>query len=97
MYKQAEVCFCTLFSQESMENALNHLERQTDLLGQGLNNLREIIQFYRRGLKVEEEEDWDSEANSPPFYLPRQRTISFKKWAVRCPACGSCPSRCPCQ
>ena len=69
-----------------MENALNHFERQTIYWEKGLNNLREIIQLLRMKIEEEkkpavmvgEEEDWNSEANSPPFYLPRQRTISFE-------------------
>ena len=88
-----------------MEKTLDNLERQIDLLARGLDNLREIVQLLRMKreeerqptVKVEEEEDWDSEANSPPFYLQTNRTISFEQWAVRCPACGGRPSRCPCQ
>ena len=58
--------------------------------------MREIIQLLRMKreeerqptVKVEQEEDWDSEATNPPFYLQTNRTISFEQWAVRCPACG---------
>ena len=42
-------------------------------------------------------EDWDAEADHPPFYIPVRRTITVEQWAVRCPACGGCPSRCPCS
>ena len=45
----------------------------------------------------EEEEDWDAEADQPSFYLPRERTVSYTSWSVRCPACGGRPSRCPCS
>ena len=45
----------------------------------------------------EEEEDWDAEADQPSFYLPRERTVSYTIWSVRCPACGGRPSRCPCS
>ena len=40
-------------SQKSMEKTQDNLERQIDLLGQGLNNLREIVQLLR--MKREEE------------------------------------------
>ena len=88
-----------------MEKILDNLERQTDLLAQGLDNLREIVQLLRMKreeerqptLKVEQEEDWDSEATNPPFYLQTNGTISFEQWAVRCSACDGRPSRCPCQ
>ena len=42
-------------------------------------------------------EDWDAEADHPPFYIPVKRTITVEQWAVRCPACGGRPSRCPCS
>ena len=88
-----------------MEMTLDNLERQIDLLARGLDNLREIVQILRMKreeerqptVNVEQEEDWDSEANSPPFYLQTNATVSFEQWAVRCPACGGRPSRCPCQ
>ena len=47
-------------------------------------------------VKEEVKEDWDAEADRPPFYLPRERTGSYISWSVRCPACGGRPSRCPC-
>ena len=37
------------------------------------------------------EEDWDAELEQyegRAFALPSYRTVSFKSWAVRCPACG---------
>ena len=88
-----------------MEKTLDHLERQIDLLARGLDNLREIVQLLRMKreeerhptVKVEQEEDWDSEATNPPFYLQTNSTISFEQRAVRCPACGGRPSRCHCQ
>ena len=42
-------------------------------------------------------EDWDAEADHPPFNIPVRRTITVEQWAVRCPACGGRPSRCPCS
>lgn len=42
-------------------------------------------------------EDWELEADQPDFYLPRERTVTYTSWAVRCPACGGRPSRCPCS
>ena len=42
-------------------------------------------------------EDWDAEADHLPFYIPVRRTITVEQWAVRCPACGGRPSRCPCS
>ena len=42
-------------------------------------------------------EDRDVEADHPPFYIPVRRTITVEQWAVRCPACGGRPSRCPCS
>lgn len=48
-------------------------------------------------VKEEVKEDWDAEADQPSFYLPRERTVSYTSWSVRCPACGGRPSRCPCS
>ena len=42
-------------------------------------------------------EDRDAEADHPHFYIPVRRTITVEQWAVRCPACGGRPSRCPCS
>ena len=42
-------------------------------------------------------EDWEREADQPPFYLPTGRTVTYTSWSVRCPACGGRPSRCPCS
>ena len=28
-------------------------------------------------------EDWDAEADHPPFYIPARRTITVEQWAVR--------------
>ena len=48
------------------------------------------------GRTKEVKEDWDAEADQPPFYLPRERTVSYTSWSVRYPACGGRLSRCPC-
>ena len=42
-------------------------------------------------------EDWDAEADHPPFYIPVRRTITVEQWDVRCPACSGRASRCPCS
>ena len=41
-------------------------------------------------------EDWDVELDEEQsVVVPSYRTVKFKRWAIRCPACGCSPSRCP--
>ena len=43
-------------------------------------------------------EDWDAELDEEQSVaVLSYRTVKFKRWAVRCPACGGRPSRCPCS
>ena len=84
----------------------NHQKMLT--MSQKVENL---INDAKMEVKVEtisnEEEDWgdnssptpdpSAEADHPPFYIPVRRTITVEHRAVRCPACGGRPSRCPCS
>lgn len=92
---------------------LDALEAQTRSVMESAQRLVEMIGIVRRMVDLdraavevktevktevkEEEEDWDAEADQPSFYLPRERTVSYTSWSVRCPACGGRPSRCPCS
>ena len=86
---------------------LDALEAQMRTVMDSAQWLMELIGIVRRmvdlakaamtvEVKEEVKEDWDAEADQPPFYLPRERTGSYTSWSVRCPACGGRPSRCPC-
>ena len=82
-------------------SVMESAHRLVDLIGIG----RRMVDLDRAAvtvevkeeMKEEVKEDRDAEADQHPFYLPRERTVSYTSWSVRCPACGGRPSRCPCS